>query len=302
MIGKTSRGAALACALVAAVGCSEGESDLFPVGSGESSTVAQEHFLRRLHLDLTAAAPSDEQMASGKKRLAEQGNVPATRGEIAAELLESPQFAELFVSELENRVFAGQSLEDAYGFVCVTIRAVETQCNEGCDPADPCACACPQLTPLVAEREVLRGAPDALVAGTTGTMEVERLYGSSTIVQFLGGSVEGIADTLWQNFLGRPAEADEVRNARALILGSIVEGTPAGLLFHRHGATYEDLIDILFTSEPYRDAVVGGAFQRFLGRPARPAELIVFTPTATSAGDVRPVVQAIVSSGEYFGD
>ena len=93
-----------------------------------------------------------------------------------------------------------------------------------------------------------------------------------------------------------------MRNARALIFGSIVEGTPAGLLFHRHGATYEDLIDIIFTSEPYRDAVVGGAFQRFLGRPARPAELIVFTPTAASAGDVRPVVQAIVSSGEYFGD
>ena len=55
--------------------------------------------------------------------------------------------------------------------------------------------------------------------------------------------------------------------------------------------------------EPYREAAVHGVFLRYLGRPASPAELLAFTPTlSVEAPDVRPVIEAVVSSGEYFGE
>ena len=74
-------------------------------------------------------------------------------------------------------------------------------------------------------------------------------------------------------------------------------------MFHRYGQTYEDLVDIIFTSEPYREAAVHGVFLRYLGRPASPAELLAFTPSLNAeAPDVRPIIEAVVSSGEYFGE
>ena len=82
----------------------------------------------------------------------------------------------------------------------------------------------------------------------------------------LAGSPEGRVRTLFDDFMSRPAEADEMENGRAMINGTFIPNAPAGLLFHRHGATYADLIDIVFDSEVYREAIIRRVFGRFLAR------------------------------------
>lgn len=302
MIRRALASALLTGMILGSAGCSETESGVVPVGGAESSVVAKEYFLHRLHLDLTAAPPTDEQNAAALARLEQEGNTPDVRAKMASELISQPEFALLFVGELENRVFAGQQLDYAYDFICSILRD-DPACTECGPESDPCDCTCPILATLEGEREQLRGAADALTTDEQTTAGVERLYGSSLIVQFFGGSAEGIAMTLWENFLGRKAEPDEQRNAELLIIGAILPGSPAGLLFHRHGQTYEDLVDILFTSEVYREAAVNAVMSRYLGRPASPAELMAFTPSLDpQAPDVRPIIEAVVSSGEYFGE
>ena len=106
---------------------------------------------------------------------------------------------------------------------------------------------------------------------------------------------------LFSDFLARTAEDDEIENGRAMIIGSIIAGSPAGLMFHRHGATYGDLIDIIFTSEIYREAIVRRVFLRYLSREPNAAELAHFvTVLDANAPDARTVVRAVVSSREYF--
>ena len=86
-----------------------------------------------------------------------------------------------------------------------------------------------------------------------------------------------------------------------MIFGAIVPGSPAGLLFHRHGSNYEGLLDILFGSEVYREAAVSAVFARYLGRPAGLAEMAHFSAELDAdSPDLRPVVRAVVSSQEYF--
>src|SRR5258705_2398387 len=93
------------------------------------------------------------------------------------------------------------------------------------------------------------------------------------------GAAEARVTALLDDFLARTAEADEVENGRAMILGSLIPGAPAGLMFHRLGATYADLIDIVFHSEVYREAMVARGFQRYLARSPGAAELAHFVPT-----------------------
>jgi hypothetical protein len=151
------------------------------------------------------------------------------------------------------------------------------------------------------EREGLRAAPAKLTANDLTTSGVERLFASSTVIRALGGSPEGVATTIWENFLWRPPEPEESRNAQLLIIGAIFPGSPAGLLFHRHGATFDDLIDIVFDSEPYREAAVAAVFLRYLGRPPTPVEQAAFTASLDpEAPDVRGVIESVVSSREYF--
>jgi hypothetical protein len=85
------------------------------------------------------------------------------------------------------------------------------------------------------------------------------------------------------------------------VSGGQAGGAPRALLFHRHGVTFSDLADIVFGSEVYREAIVDGAFGRYLGRPPSSVERAHFSAQldATSP-DLRPVIRAVVSSREYF--
>jgi hypothetical protein len=72
-------------------------------------------------------------------------------------------------------------------------------------------------------------------------------------------------------------------------------------MFHRHGGNYADLIDIIFDDEVYREAVVAGVFDRYLARQPSSAELAHFVGALAAADpDARPVIEAVLSSKEYF--
>lgn len=276
-----------------------------PVGGEEPSTVELERFVRRLHLDLVASPASDEYLADAVAELEADGRASggsaAARASIADRLIESPGFARATIDELENRVFGGEDPDDRYALVCGIVRDTEPACA-GCPPggADPCAgCDCAPLVLVFEDREAVQEAA-ADLGGGTSTSAIERRFAESSALARLS-SPDALAAQVFDIFLGRPAEADELANARSMILGAILPGSPAGLLFHRHGAGYEDLLDIVFESEVYREAVTSAVFERYLGRPASQAEMAHFS-AALDAGepDVRPVIRAVVSSQEYF--
>jgi hypothetical protein len=282
-------------------GCDQGEDGLTPVGGDEVSVVQQTRFLRRLYLDLTGFLPSEAELSAGLDRLDREGTGPGTRGAIASELLADPRFADLFVSELENRVFGGGTAEDAYGLFCPVLKDLDPACAACAPTADCSGCPCATLTTLADERASILASAEDIASGQESLGAIERRYASSRIFTLNNGSPEGIADGLFENFLGRLPEPDEVANARAMVFGTFFPGSPVGLLFHRHGESYADLVDIVFTSEVYRDAAVDRVFLRYLGRYAAPAELAAFSQQLDPASpDVRPVILAVVSSGEYF--
>ena len=106
---------------------------------------------------------------------------------------------------------------------------------------------------------------------------------------------------LFDDFLARPAEPDEIENGRAMIIGAFFPTSPAGLMFHRHGSNYDELIDIVFDSEIYREAMVAMVFDRYLARAPSPAERAHFVSVLDPAmPDARPVIEAVLTSREYF--
>jgi hypothetical protein len=283
--------------LVAA--CDDRVDGLQPVGGATESSARKERFVRRLYLDLTARAPGDAQLADAVARL-EAGNTAAVRGELADELIASAEFAEAWVEELENRAFAGDLPENRYGLICGILRGDDPACM-GCPPsADPCAdCGCEILQTLFDERASLDAAAADFEGGAT-TSEIERRYGHSYIFQALGAP-ETTVTTIFTTFLGRVPGPDELRNGRGMIFGAILPGSPAGLLFHRHGRDVYDLVEIVFDSEPYREAVVDAVFLRYLGRSPTAVELAHFAGALDEASpDARPIIRAVVSSREYF--
>jgi hypothetical protein len=288
-------------AAVAAGACSRDEGN-HPVGGSDVSVLEQQRFLRRMHLDLGGVAPSDDVEAAALERLGAEGNTAATRGAMARELIDQASFATVFVTELESRAFEGDSVEARYAFMCAVQRQSPpcTQCVSS-QPDDPCSndCACNELDQFSAERDDLMKTRDDFAAGAS-TASIERRYARTQGFQF-PLAPEGVADLLFETFLGRPVEPDEERNTVAMIFGALIPGTPAGLLFHRHGSSYQDLIDIVFAAEAYREAAVDRVFMRYLGRRGKPAELRHFAAGFDAADpDLRAVIAAVVSSQEYF--
>jgi hypothetical protein len=150
------------------------------------------------------------------------------------------------------------------------------------------------------ERAALRLAPVDFADGVASSV-IERQYAQSFGYFALTGSPDTRVSALFEDFLSRPAEADEIANGRSMIFGALIPGSPAGLLFHRHGANYTDMLDIVFTSEVYREAIVRRTFDRYLQRQPSSIELAHFTSTLDAAEpDLRDVVRAVVSSREYF--
>lgn len=289
-----------AFALVALAGCNQERNGFTPVLGDDVTAAEKERFARRLHLDLTGLPATAEEVQSIVSRLDKDGNTAETRDSVAAELIASPAMGALLLAEIESAALSGQSVETAYTVLCEITRGTDAACLS-CQEADACACSCPALSALGAQRQAIRDIAEDLSAGSATTSDLERAIAASGPFAFNGTSPDGIAMQLFQAFLARPAEADEAKNARFLIIGSLLPESPAGLLFHRHGANFDDLIDILFESEVYRDAVVTRVFQRYLGRRPTAGELLHFSATLDPASpDMRPIIRAVTSSVEYF--
>jgi hypothetical protein len=155
------------------------------------------------------------------------------------------------------------------------------------------------MQPLLAERTQL-ATNVADFGAATKSSTIERRYAAAQGYYALAGAAENRVKTLFTDFLARPAEADEIENGRAMVFGSIT-GTPCGLLFHREGKNYTEMLDIVFGSEVYREAIVRRVFERYLAREPSSAELAHFVTTLDAAEpDLRGVVRAVVSSREYF--
>ena len=294
--------AVLALAFLGAA-CGKSVGGVAPVGGDEPGAVETERFVRRLHLDLTGRPASDQYLADAVLELAAASGGAGARAALADRLVDSEEFAQTFTDELANRVFGGEDPDDRYALLCGVTRDDDPRCAScGPPPAgDACAgCDCAPLVAIDADRQALLDASADLAGGSATTSEVERRFaGSSALASF--SAPEALADQLFQLFLGRPVEADEQTNAAAMIVGALIPGSPAGLLFHRHGSDYQDLLDILFESEVYREAAVSAVFARYLGRSARLAEMAHFSAELDAAApDDRPVIRAVVSSQEYF--
>lgn len=288
-------------ALGALAGCTEVKDGFAPVLGDDVTAAEKERFARRLYLDLTGLPATDAQTKAVVDRLDKEGNNAKARSALVDALVAAPELASLYVAETENAAFSGQSMETSYTFLCEILRGTDEACLS-CQEVDACACACPALATLGAERKSLRDmAADLAKGGETTTSDIDHALAKSAPFQFNGTTPDGIAMQVFQVFLGRPAEKDEQTNARFMIFGSFLPGSPAGLLFHKHGANYGDLLDIVFGSEVYRDAMVGRVFQRYLGRRPTGPELRAFSASLDpERPDLRGVLRSVVSSAEYF--
>lgn len=291
---------AIACVVAGACGDTIGGNK--PVGKAVDSDAHLQRYLRRAYLDLSGHAPADGELADATARLRDAGNTAAAREALVDDLIARDSFATLWLGELQNAVFGGAALEQQYDFVCALVRGLTPPCMS-CTLADACSCPCDALAPLAAEREQLRAAP-ADLRGGTATSTIERRHAMASAYFVLIGSPENRVAALFDDFLARAAEPDEIENGRAMVIGALLPGAPAGLMFHRLGASYADLVDIVFDSEVYREAMVRRVFDRYLARPPSAPELTHFVatlggPSATDP-DLRGVVRAVVASREYF--
>ena len=279
--------------------CGETVGGQKPVGKTEDTDAQLQRYLRRAYLDLSGHGPSDAELGDATARLRTAGNTAASRGELVDDLIARDTFAAVWTGELENTIFGGNSVDQQYTTVCGIVRGTTPACMT-CTDADACACACPQLETLATERTGLRASAQDFLAGTQSSV-IEQRHATASAYFALIGTPEARVKALFDDFLARDAEADEIENGRAMILGSLIPGSPAGLLFHRLGASYADLADIVFHSEVYREAMVRRVFARYLARSPGAAELAHFVSTLDATNpDARGVVRAVVSSREYF--
>ena len=288
----------IVCALgVAACGQTVGGNK--PVGKTEDTDAQLQHYLRRAYLDLSGHGPSDTELDDATARLRTANNTAASRGALVDDLMAKDAFASVWAGELENAIFGGNSVDQQYTLVCGIVRGTTPACMT-CIASDACSCPCPQLQALDTERTGLRASAQDFLAGTQSSV-IEQRYAMASGYFALATTPEARVKALFDDFLARTAEADEIENGRAMVLGSLIPGSPAGLLFHRLGASYADLIDIVFHSEVYREAMVSRVFERYLARSPNAVELAYFVSTLdATAPDARSLVRAVVSSREYF--
>jgi hypothetical protein len=279
--------------------CDHTIDDQKPVGSHVDSEAEVQRYVRRAYLDLSGRPPDDAALQAATVRLRDAQNTAAARGAFVDELIASEDYAKVWIEELENGIFGGNTLESQYTFVCSIIRGQDRACD-ACTETDACKCSCNVLPQLDAERTDLRKATDDFHA-SVATSQIERRYASAIGYFALAGTPEGRVSALFDDFLARAAEADEIENGRSMIIGAIFPGSPAGLMFHRHGSNYDDLIDIIFESDVYREAMVRRVFERYLAREPSSLELAHFSTTLDAAQpDMRGLVRAVLSSREYF--
>jgi len=291
--------ATLILGVVVVSGCSETVDGLTPVGGAEASEVEQRRFLRRLHLDLSGAVPNESDLTANLDTLSSDGDSATTRAGLADGLLSQDKFPIQFVSEIENGVYGGERIEDRYALLCGIIRSNTVAC-QSCTSSDPCDCTCTELAEIFTDRQGLYDAADDMMAGAS-TSDIERRYAKSRAFRDLSAA-DTVSTQLFEQFVGRIPEPDELTNSARMMNGLQLDpSNPTGLLFHRHGSDYDDLIDIIFESEVYREALVKRVFERYLGRLPSADELSHFSPEVDSSNpDLRPIIRAVTSSREYF--
>lgn len=285
--------------LLCLAACDDTVSGQKPVGGDVDTEAEIQRYLRRAYLDLTGRVPTDADLAASTTRLQAANNTPTARAELVAELVAKEDFARVWIEELENGIFGGNTLDQQYALVCGIIRGTEPAC-QSCTQTDSCYCECGPLPTYKIEKEGLAKTVPDFQAGTTSS-DIERRYAAAFGYFVLAGGPEGRVRSLFDDFLSRPAEPDEIENGRSMIFGSIFPNSPAGLMFHRHGSSYADMLDIVFDSEVYRESMVRRVFGRYLAREPSSIELAHFTSTLdANAPDVRGLVRAVVASREYF--
>ena len=289
----------IATALFCLTACDDTVSGQKPVGGDVDTEAEIQRYLRRAYLDLTGHVPTDADLAASTTRLQAAANTPTARGELVAELVAKEEFAKTWVEELENGIFGGSTLDQQYALVCGIIRGTVPAC-QSCTENYSCDCTCGPLPTYKTERADLAKTSADLQGGMKSS-EIERRYAAAFGYFALSGAPEGRVRSLFDDFLSRQAEPDEIENGRSMIFGSIFPGSPAGLMFHRHGSSYAELLDIIFDSEVYRESMVRRVFTRYLAREPSSPELAHFSSTLdANAPDVRGLVRAVVSSREYF--
>ncbi len=289
----------LATVLLCLAACDDTVSGQKPVGGDVDTEAEIQRYLRRVYLDLTGHVPTDADLAASTTRLQAAANTPTARAELVAELIAKEDFAKVWIEELENGIFGGNTLDSQYALVCGIIRVTVPAC-QSCTENYSCDCNCGPLPTYKTEKADLAKTSADFQAGTKSS-DLERRYALAFGYFVLSGAPEGRVRSLFDDFLSRPAEPDEIENGRSMIFGSIFGDSPAGLMFHRHGKNYADLIDIIFDSEVYRESMVRRVFGRYLAREPSSAELAHFTSTLdANVPDARGLVRAVVSSREYF--
>ncbi|HEY5927634.1 MAG TPA: hypothetical protein VIV11_38380 [Kofleriaceae bacterium] len=279
--------------------CDNTIDDQKPVGGHTDTEAEVQRYVRRAFLDLSGRPPADADLNTTTVRLRDAGNTAAVRATFVDELIAHQDYAKLWVEELENGIFGGNTLEQQYQFICSIVRGGDRACDS-CTQADSCKCACSILPTLDTERTDLMKATADFQA-EVATSDIERRYAAAAGYFILSGTPEGRTIALFDDFLSRPAEPDEIENGRAMIFGAIFPGAPAGLMFHRHGSNYADMIDIIFDSEVYRESMVRRTFGRYLAREPSSVELAHFVTTLDATKpDLRSLVRAVLSSREYF--
>jgi hypothetical protein len=282
-------------------GCDDRVTGQKPAGSAAASAIEEERFLRRLRLDLTGRAATDADLAADRAALGKTGGTPTTRAALADSMMKSAAFAATFVTELESRVFAGETVGSRANLLCVIFRNFDLACQKCPQPTDANQChncECARVKEVAKEQDLLALSAKDLEAGMASST-IERRYAGSMIYRVLAGQ-DALADQLFPAFLGKKPSLDEQRQVSGFNFGQ-PGAPPSGLLFHRTGSTYQDLMDIVFSSEVYREATVSAVFVRYLGREPTSAERAQFVSTMNvDTPDVRPVIRAVVSSREYF--
>lgn len=118
--------------------CDDTVSGQQPVGGNVDTEAEIQRYLRRAYLDLTGHVPTDADLTAATARLQTAGNTPTARGELVAELVGKDAFATVWIAELENGIFGGNTFDQQYQLVCGIIRGTVPACTS-CTATDSCA-------------------------------------------------------------------------------------------------------------------------------------------------------------------
>ncbi|HEX5063083.1 MAG TPA: DUF1549 domain-containing protein, partial [Kofleriaceae bacterium] len=102
--------------------CDHTVDDQKPIGGHTDSEAEVQRYVRRAYLDLTGRPPSDADLQATTVRLRDAGNTAAARASFVDERIASDDYAKLWVEELENGIFGGNTLSQQYAFVCSIVR------------------------------------------------------------------------------------------------------------------------------------------------------------------------------------